>query len=433
MGRGRTLALALIVALAWSLDARSTRADEGSSGWSELSPSLLQRSEVAAAAVGRTIYVVGGIAYPVHRPRAVEAYDTATDSWTLKAPLPADVNHAAAATYHGALYVVGGYAGFPENGPLHGVAGDESGRFFRYSPAADAWTELAPMPTPRGALAVGVIGDRLYAIGGFSAALGTLGRLEIYDFRTGRWSSGPAMRQPREHLAAAALHGALYVLGGRDFYAGRTYATAERFVPSLGRWEQLPPMRVPHAGFQAVAAAGRVVVFGGEQPGSGVKGTTGDVEAFDPRAGTWSELPPMPHPRHGLGGAWDGRRVYALEGGEETVLGGSTVAEALSVPALRLTVRPNRVTTGRARLVRLLVTACLGDRRRPVAGAVIRFRARTVHTGRNGSASLRVLLHRRGVYRLRATRPGFRATTAILRAVGARSRRSHRAAPNFTG
>jgi N-acetylneuraminic acid mutarotase len=385
------------------------------------------------------IYVAGGIAYPIARPGALEAYDTTTGSWSLKTPMPEDVNHAAAASYRGSMYVLGGYTGFPENGPLHGLAVDETGRFFRYRPLTDTWTELTPMPTSRGALGAAVIGHRLYAVGGFSAALGTLARLEIYDFRTGRWSRGPDMRTPREHLAAAALEGDLYVFGGRDYYGGHTYATAERFVPALGRWEQSPSMRIARAGFQAVAAGDRIVVFGGERPGSGPRGTIGQVESFEPHTRAWTELPPMPHPRHGLAGAWDGRRVYALEGGEETVLGGSTLAEALTVTAapvrpvrhaLRLTLRPRRVPAGRASRVRILVTARLAGRRRAVAGAIVRFLGRAMRTDRRGSVRLRVLLQRRGSYRVRATRRGFRAATGTIRAV---RRTRHRSAPQFTG
>lgn len=432
----------MIALLAWPLGVSGARAEAASRGWSELPPSLIERSEVAGTAIHGVAYLAGGIAYPIARPGALEAYDTRTGSWSLKASMPEDVNHAAAASFRGSLYVLGGYTGFPENGPLHGLAGDETARFFRYSPATDTWRELAPMPTSRGALAAAVIGHRLYAVGGFSAALGTLAHLEIYDFRAGRWTRGPDMGQAREHLAAAALGGALYVFGGRDFYGGHTYATAERFVPSRGRWERLPPMRAPRAGFQAVAAGTRIVVFGGELPGSGPRGTVGQVEAFDPHTRSWTELPPMPHPRHGLVGAWDGRRVYALEGGEETVLGGSTLAEALTVtpapvravrPALRLTVRPRRVPVGRARRVRVVVTARIAGRRRTVRGAVVRFRGRTMRTDRHGSVRMRVLLHRRGSYTLRATRPGFRAAMGIIRAPRGSGRTPHRGAPRFTG
>jgi len=59
---------------------------------------------------------------------------------------------------------------------------------------------------------------------------------------------------------------------------------------------------------------GRIVVFGGERLEPG--GTTiAEVELFDPRTRRWRLLPDMRTPRHGLGGAALGRRVFALEGG----------------------------------------------------------------------------------------------------------------------
>jgi hypothetical protein len=433
------LGLALGVSLAGSVAVAQSSAS--SSGWSELPQSPIQRSEVAAAAIGRVVYVAGGIAYPIARPGALEAYDVRTGSWALKAPMPEDVNHAAAVGYGGALYVLGGYAGFPENGPVHGFAADETGGFFRYSPEPNSWTALAPMPTRRGALAAAVIGHRLYAVGGYSEALGTLARLEIYDFRSHQWTRGPDMHQPREHLAATALGGSLYVFGGRDFYGGHTYATAERFSPSRGRWEQVPSMLVAHAGFQAVAAGKRIVVFGGEQPGSGARGTVADVEAYDPGTRVWSELAPMPHPRHGLGGAWDGHRIYALEGGEETLLGGSSLAEALTVPvnapptpraraALRLILHPGRIATGRSTVVHVRVTAGSGRSRRPIAGALIRLLRLARRTDRHGTTKLRVRLPKRGSYRVVATRRGYRAATAAIR--GVRERGTSRDSDNET-
>ena len=75
------------------------------------------------------------------------------------------------------------------------------------------------MPTARGALTAGVIGDRLYAAGG--AVGGTaLTTLEVYDFRTRRWSPAPPMAVAREHLGGAVSGGAFYVLAGRAAGAG---------------------------------------------------------------------------------------------------------------------------------------------------------------------------------------------------------------------
>ena len=77
-------------------------------------------------------------------------------------------------------------------------------------------------------------------------------------------------------------------------------------------------------------ADGRIVVFGGEELDPG--GTTiAEVEIYNPRRRRWRNLPSLRTPRHGLGGAARGRRVYAIEGGVSPGLSFSSAIEALDV------------------------------------------------------------------------------------------------------
>jgi len=77
---------------------------------------------------------------------------------------------------------------------------------------------------------------------------------------------------------------------------------------------------------------GRIVVFGGEDLPPG--GTTiAAVELFDPRTRRWTRLPDMRTPRHGLGGAALGSRVFAVEGGAIPAFSLSRTIEFLDVPA----------------------------------------------------------------------------------------------------
>jgi non-specific serine/threonine protein kinase len=95
----------------------------------------------------------------------------------------------------------------------------------------------------------------------------------------------------------------------------------------------MPEMRTPRGGIASARLRdGRIVVFGGEnlEPG----GTTiAAVELFDPRTRRWSRLPDMRTPRHGLGGAALGNRVFALEGGVTPRFSLSPTIEFLDVPA----------------------------------------------------------------------------------------------------
>jgi len=83
------------------------------------------------------------------------------------------------------------------------------------------------------------------------------------------------------------------------------------------------------SGAVAVAlAGGDVVAFGGEELGGGGD-TIERVERFDAETGRWSYLPDMVIPRHGLGGATDGSRLYAIEGGPSPGLHYSSANEYL--------------------------------------------------------------------------------------------------------
>jgi N-acetylneuraminic acid mutarotase len=304
-------------------DARTARAD----AWIALRPATLERTEVAAARVRRFIYVVGGFeARKQGTTAAVERYDIERNRWRRVRSMPVGLNHPAAAAYRGDVYVLGGYTG---RGSLAG----EVASLYRYDPERNRWSRLPGAPTKRAALAVGVIGNKLYAAGGANAANRALKTLEIYDFKRGRWTRGPDMETAREHLAGAVAGRppAFYVLAGRA--AGRgNFSIAERYLPSKRRWERLPDMLKARGGIAAAAVDERVVVFGGEES----SGTIEEVEIYDPDTRRWSPLPDLRTPRHGLGGVSRGRRVYAIEGGPTPGFDFSSALEALDIVPARV-------------------------------------------------------------------------------------------------
>jgi non-specific serine/threonine protein kinase len=304
-----------------ALLAAPTAGDARTDRWSALPSAPLERSEVAAARVGRFIYVVGGFEATRTSP-AVERYDIRRGRWKRVRDMPLGVNHPAAVAYHGDLYVHGGYTA------NLGLTGTTSA-LQRYDPSRNRWSRLPPSPTPRAAQAVAVIGHRLYAAGGANET-GSLRSLDICDLETGRWRHGPAFPPPaRNHTTGVASGGRFYVLAGRDT---ENFTAAARYDPRRRKWERLPPLHTPRGGIASARVSdGRIVVFGGEQLVPG--GTTiAQVELFDPRTRRWSSLPDMRTPRHGLGGAALGRRVFAIDGGPRPGFAFSRTIEYLDVP-----------------------------------------------------------------------------------------------------
>ena len=115
----------------------------------------------------------------------------------------------------------------------------------------------------------------------------------------------------------------------------QNYTTAERYDPRRRPWQALPAMRTPAGGIASARLRdGRIVVFGGEELIGGREARRiREVELFDPRTRRWSALPDMRTPRHGLGGAALGNRVFAIEGGPQPGLSFSNAIEFLDVPA----------------------------------------------------------------------------------------------------
>ena len=288
--------------------------------WQPLPRSKLSRTEVGAARIGRSIYVVGGFEQSTAKTTAaVERYSITSRRWTRVKSMPVALNHAAAAAWHDRLYVVGGYAD-------PGGLSQEQALLLRYDPETNRWKRLAKPPSARGALAAAVVADKLYAVGGARGGQ-ALATLEVYDLRKNRWTTGPPMGVAREHLAATAALGSVYALAGRAAGQGN-FATTERFDLATGRWERMPDMAKPRGGIAAAVVAGDVIVFGGEEDA----GTIREVERFDTATRSWSPLPDMRTPRHGLGGVARGRRVYSIQGGPEPGFYFSTALEALDVP-----------------------------------------------------------------------------------------------------
>lgn len=272
------------------------------------------RSEVAAAALRDSIFVVGGFG----GGKRVEVFSTDQGGWTSKRDYPLEVDHAMSAATEdatGGLFVFGGNSG-----------GQPTARVFRFD--GNGWTERAPMPLPRSQAAAVAVGDKIYIVGGVTTGSRLVGDTFRYDTATDSWRTVAAIPTPRDHLAAALLDGRVCAIGGRRLSMDQNLATFECYDTRTDRWERLPDASTARGGVGAAVVGRRLFFIGGEQPA----GTFKQVEIYDAAAGSWSRGPDLPTPRHGLGVVAVGQTVYVLTGGPTP--GGSQIAvcEALTVP-----------------------------------------------------------------------------------------------------
>jgi N-acetylneuraminic acid mutarotase len=153
----------------------------------------------------------------------------------------------------------------------------------RFSASANSWENVPPMRFQRRFLAAAALGGKLYAVGGEDEGFVALRTVECFDVVTKSWQDLAAMPTRRRGLAAVALRGRLYAIGGGHTAMPRTSS----FIGNSASTTESPrPMAL------------------------------GTVERFDPAANTWETLPPMPTPRMFLQAVVLHGKLYAIGGSD---------------------------------------------------------------------------------------------------------------------
>ena len=130
------------------------------------------RNHAAIGAVNGKIYVIGGRVGAAFIGLAsdtsvVEEYDPAADKWSAtRARMPSTRSALGYAVINGRIYVAGGEFQDP-----HIMATFKSVE--AYDPASNTWSIMPPMPVSRHGLAAGAIGNRLILVGGDVQSSGT--------------------------------------------------------------------------------------------------------------------------------------------------------------------------------------------------------------------------------------------------------------------
>ncbi len=124
---------------------------------------------------------------------------------------------------------------------------------------------------------------------------------------------GAAGTDPDEkHVAGARLDDQIVVVSGR--WDGENTAAVEAYDPAADSWEQLPPLSIGRGGFGAAVIDGELHAVGGEHPGTVAGWTTGAHERYDPERGAWERLDDAPLPVHGNAVVSTGDRLYVVGG-----------------------------------------------------------------------------------------------------------------------
>jgi uncharacterized repeat protein (TIGR03803 family) len=203
------------------------------------------------------------------------------NSWSSGAVLPTALQAPATGVIGGKVYVVGGAT----NSAI--VAINQI-----YNPKTNTWTTGASMPTARFAAAGAVVNGILYVIGGNPNGTSQLNVVEAYDPTTDKWTTKSPMPTARDSMGAAVEGGIIYVVGGYNNTDDRL-TTVESYNPVTDKWAEESPLLVGKSE-PAVGLLGSTIVAAGGLTDSGV---TGDNEGYSASENSWSALTDDSTPR----------------------------------------------------------------------------------------------------------------------------------------
>lgn len=246
-------------------------------------------SEFAIAELAGNIYVISGYEIGGVAAGAVLVYDSATDRWAPGPPLPQPAHHLTAAAVGGTVYAIGGQA-LAGGGFLDNVWGID--------PVQGTWVAKAPLPRARGGGVAVALDGKIYVAGGRPPHGHDFA---VYDPASDNWTVLADMPSQRNHIAGAAIGAKIWVAGGRLGPGFRSAASAalEAYDPATDAWTAAAPLPRPRSGVNGIAARGCFHVWGGE----GGDGMFPDHTVYDPRNDRWVRLADMLAPVHGVTGA----------------------------------------------------------------------------------------------------------------------------------
>ena len=294
-----------------------TTSGSSAGSWQAKAPMPAARYTHAAATLNGLIHIVGGADLSTCSVlHAHDVYDPVNDAWTSAAPMQVGRAHPSAAVLNDGtndlLYVVGGASD----------CGVKAASMEAYDPAANAWTNKAPMPGGgRNSMGAAVIDNRLYVVGGIGTgeALTALG--EMYNPITDTWSPIAPMPTVRYAMAIGAIDGILYAAGGGNDIPN--FTAVDAYDPATNSWTSKAPLSVVRGYAASTVANGLLYAIGG-QPGS-----LSSVEIYNPVTNTWSAGPALPFARSLMPAANVAGRIYVMGGGYDNA--GHIVAETLTL------------------------------------------------------------------------------------------------------
>jgi len=272
--------------------------------WLTKTPMPMARSRAASGVIDGILYVADGLNGV--GTNTLQAYNPATDSWSILASMPASLYEGdGAGVIDGKLYVPGGW---------DSVSRLPVSNLFVYDPATNSWSSAASMSHLSGDGASGVIDGKLYVTTACNGYSGYRNFLDVYDPDTNSWSSLASSPCAQGQPAFGVIDNKLYVAGGYD--ESGYLSVLNVYDPLSNTWATKSPMPVAFGHCAGAVFNGKFYVIGGWNVNAGIFYDT--VYVYDPSTDTWTTETSMPTSRGGMAAGVIDNVIYVAGGEDNT-------------------------------------------------------------------------------------------------------------------
>lgn len=314
--------------------------------WVRKAPLPLRLAEVGVAALDGQVVVIGGTEQtdgepPQWKSTRTLAYDPKADAWVAKAPLPTALSHVGVAVLSGKIYAIGGFGGIIHMQPSNRAFVYDIG-LDRWSKLPSMPMALGSVAVAAVGGKLHVFGGRRSnhimivsrpGMPPMQAGFGTVNTHMVFDPVARRWSEGSPIPGPsRDHAGIAVLNGKVHLFGGRLADVGDNLDRHDVYDDKTGRWSTAARLPRPRSAGAYAVWHRRIIYAGGECKPGGTPFTPNafdDVSSYDARSDRWSPLPSLPQARHAFGAATIRGVVYFAGGAP--VCGGGMTADLLAL------------------------------------------------------------------------------------------------------
>ncbi|OLY95652.1 CBM96 family carbohydrate-binding protein [Cnuella takakiae] len=256
-----------------------------------------------------------------------------TIRWSTVAPQPFTLNEGQAKVVNGKLYSFGGF-------DSKKTTFTPTKRAYVYNPELNSWTPIADLPfTPNGTSFGGVThagiatdGTNIYIAGGYTSNTAGTGQIfgtkQVwrYNVATNTYTKMPDLPVVISAGQMVYLNGRLHYIGGTN--ASRTTDLGSHYMLDISSgantWTNLAPLPNPrHHGGSAVLG-GKIYYIGGQHEHDADLVPQKDVHRYDPETNTWTQMADMPVPAGAAGRNHITSSVVVVNN-RIIVLGGQTV------------------------------------------------------------------------------------------------------------